>query len=270
MSWLEESWGLTSVALRGSLTDVRGADRPGSAGGVTIAVEGEHFGLTDVWSGYSKLRMGIGGGTGGFEGALAGDVLMGWRAPVSAHHGPVFRVGMGGELTGNQRLYFSRLELPVAQLGYQYAEARTLLELGARGGPILTGRYNVGNDASRDLGTSLEWGAYAAAHTAHTRLSVSVMRIEARDTFPDTPVDVGRGTFCVYPGAMALCLDGSIFRGDVTWAIPLAQDQATSVYAGLSLGLFEPVKKPPKPKRPRPRHPHHARLPLAGVLPLPL
>ena len=86
----------------------------------------------------------LGGGQGGFEGALAGTLDLGYRVPVAEDHGPFGRIGIDGRLQGNDLLYFSMLELPRLTLGWQYLKGKTVLEAGARGGAILAGLYDPG------------------------------------------------------------------------------------------------------------------------------
>ena len=185
----------------------------------------------------------LGGGSGGVEGSLSAAFTLGLRAPFGDTHGPFARVGLGGELLGNSKFYYSHIDLPLGEVGYQYVHDRTVLELGARATPILTGRYNTGDTSRRELGTSFAWGGYLAVHTRYGRLDGSFTRVEAHHTDPGTPVDVARGMACVYfAETVALCADGMWLRGDqqpvgvVTAGLPPGT-MAESIYAGATLGF---------------------------------
>ncbi len=179
----------------------------------------------------------LGGGEAGFEGALAGTIDVGYRLPVAEDHGPFGRIGFDGRLQGNDLLYFSILELPRLTLGYQYLKGKNVVEIGARGGAVLTGLYDPGEDGRRKLG-GFEWGAFVAAQADFLRLDVSAMRIEARKTLNGTPVDVGRASLCGVGGVFGICVDGMVFHGDAEMR---ANDGGihgtTSSYLGLTIGV---------------------------------
>lgn len=180
----------------------------------------------------------LGGGEGGFEGALSGTIDVGYRAPVSDEHGPFARAGFDGRLQGNDDLYFSMLEIPRLTVGWQYLSGKVVVEGGARGGPILTGRYNPGADGYRRLSGSLEWGGFVSAQVDFLRADVSVMRIEARRTGNGTPVDVGRAMFCGVAGPVGICADAYLFRGDADMGPSGGGFQkALSFYGGLTVGV---------------------------------
>jgi hypothetical protein len=224
--------------VRASVVDVRGSDADQTTVGATFAGEGQQFKTVDVSTLHAITHFGLGGGTGGVEGSLGGFIFAGLRAPVGDHHGPFARIGIGGELLGNRKLYFSRLELPMAEAGWQYLNDRTVLELGARGGAILAGRYNTGHAANRELNASFEWGGYAAAHSSFGRLDVSLSRIEARDATPNTPVHVLRGVACVFVAdTVGICADGSYFSGDVLIGNPGVPSLSQAFDIGLMVGL---------------------------------
>lgn len=214
----------------------------GSTLGLAFAGTAEKYETWEDVTARTSSFFALGGGSGAVEGGLGADLAVGYRAAIAPHQGPFVRIGIGGELVGNNKLYFSRLELPQLQLGYQYVRGPTVFELAARGGPILAGRYNTGDSASRTLGASFEWGGYAAAHSRFGRVDVTMMRIEAQSA-PGTPVDVARGSVCGYvANTVALCADGSFFRGDVNILNALAGTtevkKSRSIYAGVLVGLL--------------------------------
>jgi len=238
----EHAWEKSTVGgLRGSLTHVGGSDRKGTYGGLMLYFGSEQYKTDGVLSGRLSGSGGLGGGTGGFEGGLAANVAVGVRLPVSANHGPIARIGAGGELMGNKRLYFSRIQLPMLEVGYQYLHGPTVLEAGVRGSVVLTGRYYTGDDTKRDLGdASLEWGAYLAAHAGFGRIDAMFYRIEGRGTDPSGPVHVARGWLCGYVvDKVGICADGMVLDGDGLRAGPApASTRVASFYGGLMVGVL--------------------------------
>jgi hypothetical protein len=199
--------------LRMSVLSLSGSDRDGTHVGFMFAGAGDYF--TDGGGSHVGLNYLLGGGSAGFEGALGGDVLAGYRADVGEHHGPFARAGFEGQMIGNDLFYHSTLELPAMRAGYNYAWNGVVFELGGRGGPVLAGRYNPGEHGYRRLSGSIEYGAYVFAKTEHVKLSIMARRFDARMTGDGTPVDVGTAMLCAGGGKFQLCADGTIMRGHV-------------------------------------------------------
>jgi hypothetical protein len=221
--------------VRASLTSVSTGTIKDSAVGVALAGAVDTYALDGTTHG--AMYFVLGGGEAGFEGALAGTIDVGYRLPVAEDHGPFGRIGFDGRLQGNDLLYFSILELPRVTLGYQYLKAKNVVEIGGRGGAVLAGLYDPGEDGRRKL-NGFEWGAFVSAQVDFLRLDVSAMRIEARKTLNGTPVDVGRASFCGVGGKVGVCVDGMLFHGDADMR---ANDggihSTTSTYLGLTVGV---------------------------------
>lgn len=235
----------TVAGIRGSFAHVSGPQNVTTAGAM-FALESQIFRTSGLLSARTNAVAALGGGNGGVEGALGFGGTIGIRAPVAPNHGPIARVGLDMELQGNEQFYFSHIDLPLGEIGYQVSSGETVLELGARGAPLLTGRYNTGDTFRRELGTSFEWGGYVAAHGKIGRLDLSFTRIEARNTPPGTPVNVLKGTACGYVTKLvALCADGMYIDGDEeNLALPTAPPggvpqplPAKSFYGGLTVGF---------------------------------
>jgi hypothetical protein len=222
-----------------SLTRVRGADRDVEGWGLTFAGQGESYRTEGNLTDRSTHSFAIGGGTAGFEGGLETSGAVGVRASLGPNHGPLARLGIAGSLWGNSLLYSSMLELPQLQVGYQYLEGSTVLEVAARVGPVLAGRYNVGDASSRKLGSAFEYGGYAAIHASGVHITGSLARFDAMRADGPGPVDVARGSLCTWVGNAGLCVDGRYLRGDVSPGPPgLGSDthEARSLYGGILLG----------------------------------
>ncbi len=233
----------TSVfGIRATSLRVRGTDADGSTLGLTFAGSAEKYETWNDVTARTSSFFAIGGGSGSVEGGLGADLAVGYRATIARHQGPLVRIGIGGEVGGNSKLYFSRLELPQLQLGYQYVDGGTVFELAARGGPILAGRYDTGDSGVRTLGASFEWGGYAAAHSRFGRVDFSMMRVLAQSA-PSTPVDIVRGSLCGYVvTTVAICADGNFFRGDVVFPTLTAAltevKESRSIYGGVLVGIL--------------------------------
>ena len=226
---------LSVTGVRFAVTHVNAGPVNETTIGAGFAGAAETYALdgTTHGSGYFML----GGGQGGFEGALASSVDIGYRIPVAEEHGPFGRIGIDGRLQGNDLLYFSMLELPRLSLGWQYLKGNTVLEGGARGGAILAGLYDPGDAGRRKL-SGFEWGGFVSGQVAFLRGDASFMRIETPNTLNGTPVDVARGQICGVGGKLGVCLDGMFFRGDAEMrAEASAIRTATSRYVGLTIGI---------------------------------
>jgi len=239
-------WERTTVfGVRGSLTHTHGAETDGTFGAATFSVTSEQYKTTGLWAVRAASHAALGGGTAGVEGSLGGTIAGGIRVPVADTHGPIARIGLGGELMGNSRFYFSRIALPIGEVGYQYLEGRTVFEFGVRGAPVLTGRYNTGHVTRRET-NGLEGGAYLAAHTSFGRLDANFMHMvpSERDNLGHN-INVVRGSACGYVrDRVAICLDGMFIDGGASYSLVDAgvlRTQATNaqaLYAGLTVGVL--------------------------------
>jgi len=235
--------------VRTSTTRVHGSDvdTNGAGIGLELTSHNETYGIRGPVTHRGTTFFIIGGGARGFEGGLGGDFAVGWRAPVASHHGPLLRLGMRGWLLGNNELYSSLLELPQLQLGYGWIKGGDVLELAGRAGPVLTGRYNTGEQAHRKLGDAFEIGGHGAVHVDPVHLELGYMRV-LTDHGPGGAVDMVSGNLCGAALALRLCLDTRYFRGNESFAS--GSGVAESVYAGLSLGMgsewFPHPAEPPR------------------------
>jgi hypothetical protein len=231
---------LTVTGVRPSLTRVSTTGSTTNDLGVAFAGAADAYALKNTT--HTQAQWVLGGGQAGFEGMLAGVIEFGYRLDVTEKTGPFGRVGLDGRIQGNDRLYFSSLELPRLALGWQFMSQKTVLEMGVRGGPILTGRFNPGDDGVRSISGSLEGGAFASIQFDFVRLEANAMRIDARKTGDHSPVDVGRAALCGLAGKVGICADMMMFRGTARFGGPPGSptshfDQAVATYAGLTVGV---------------------------------
>lgn len=219
--------------LRGSLTRVEEHEAVAGAqlGGVGVAYDTR---------GAATIRLAhlafIGGGTGGVEGGIGIAYAMGALGALGRGHGPFARLGGRAFLLGNDELYSSHVELPELQLGYQLLRHRLHLELAGRAGAVLIGRYNP-DDARRPLGKAFEWGGLASLRVDAVHLDLEWMRIEARASAPDTPVDVLSGMLCGAAFPIGVCLDLRRYSGAARARSPAGGVvDLDSTYLGVSIG----------------------------------
>lgn len=232
--------------VRLGVTNVSSSDKDGTFVGAMASLQAEQFkaGPGRIFSGHSSIDMSLGGGSAGLEGSLGGLLTAGFRAPFGRTHGPFARIGLWGELMGNKRFYWSHLDLPVGEVGYQYSSLNTVAEIGGRGAAVITGRYDTGIHTRRELGDgSFEWAIYGALHSAIGRIDISYTTIEARDLFPGAGVTNLRAKGCIYlPHRLGACLDGMVIDGRAYTPIPGLRPvtaDVSSVYGGVTIGVVD-------------------------------
>lgn len=152
------------IALREfSLVGLVSADlhgRTDAIGGAAVGLHG--VGDMDIAALSVRYRdtLALGYMSGGIAGEMSVDVAAGTHIMLGASHGPVVRGGLRARLLGNDALYDSLIELPQAQLGYQWLQGPLQLELAARGGLMLDGRLFLPG-VRHNFGLQPEIGAYS-------------------------------------------------------------------------------------------------------------
>ncbi|MEJ7732518.1 MAG: hypothetical protein WKG00_25345 [Polyangiaceae bacterium] len=227
--------GFAIVGARLSRLAVHDTDNDGTTWGGQIAWSYDGVMTSGLFTGRVGALVGIGGGGGGLEGMYGGDFSVGVRAPIARTHGPVARLGFGGRVRGNDHLLDWYIELPELQLGYQIASDNAVLDLVARGGVVLGGGWSPGEDAEREIGTSLAYGGSALLAMIPLSVSGTVLRILERKYASQTPVDLYGANLCI-GYAFAVCGDLSYTRGDVL--LPGgAIREAEALYGGMIIGI---------------------------------
>jgi len=248
---------LLELGLRANLMTVQGPDDATTVGFVFAGHSAQYW-RNDILTVRGSSHFALGGGTGGVEGSLGGFVTGGVRAPLGEAHGLFARVGFGGELLGNSQFYFSHIDLPLGEVGYGFERGRYLFEVGGRISPTLTGRYNTGDAARRELGSSFSWSPYFVSRGRYSRFEGSFTRFETRQDVPGTPVNVARGAACAYAADLiAICLEGMYFAGkEAPVASTAAAMEATAFYGGVTVGLLSWPNQTSNPLPKRPSLPH--------------
>lgn len=239
------------LGLRGSSLTVGGGDRHASTLGLSAASMGISNYAGSIFTYRAAGRSLLGGGGGGLEGELGGSIAVGAGILVDdGHQGPFVRVGFNGYLLANDSFFHSNLQFPQGQVGWHLGSREGfLLEAALTGGPMLDGRFNVGDEARRKLGGSPSYGAYADLFVGPLTGTLSWIRTEARSD-PGTAVDGLEGQICLSTGraqketGLGLCFDGRYTRGDVQFGMPIQTNAASTTYLGLTLGFgFTQSKK---------------------------
>lgn len=226
--------------LRGSETLVDGADPRVGVSLSSLA----HTYVTDPRAGVSARASHVaflGGGRGGMEGGLGLDLGFGLYHALGRHHGPFSRLGGRGYLLGNPSFYQSLLELPTLQLGYQLLGPSRHLELAARGGPVLTGRWNPDGEERR-LGGSFEWGGHAALHAGAVNLELEFSHLMPNEDDAHGGMDSLTAFLCGGARYLGACFDVRFVRG----ASGPSSAPIDGVLFGLSLGSFTDEQHAPR------------------------
>jgi hypothetical protein len=228
---------LDLIAIRVGSYDIRGSDADARTTGFLFALDPDIV----LTSGYLSIRStwfaAIGGGSDGLEGQLENSQTFGVRGYFGDDHGPFARAGFAYQIMGNNKFYRSYVELPRVEAGYQVLTPGVLLEVSGRAGLVLGGRYYTGDHAERRIDSELEWGGTATVQIDPLRLYASVMRIQAGQTGPGTPIDQADAALCVNPWkGLLLCGHGAFHRGDVELPDGRVQE-STAKYLGGTVGF---------------------------------
>jgi len=185
----------------------------------------------------TALAFALGSGSGGVEGLFGGALLVGARVRVSPNHGPFARLGLSGEYQGSSRYLYSRFDLPLVELGYQFVEGATLFEIGGRLSPVLTGRLRAGSE-QHALNNAVSYGAFLAARGEVGRIEITYTRQTLLLDTPSSPVvSTFQGRGCLAPfSVFVACLEGQILAGTRG---PFGDDPAIATVGGtLGFGAF--------------------------------
>lgn len=239
----------TAIGVRASYTDIRTG---GDAAGIALAAQGTAYGDGTI-SVRSSTVSHI-GQTSGIEGALAGDLAIGYRFDLMPTAGFLARLGARGFVVGNDRLFASALEAPQAQVGFQYmtgtdawsggttffggrssyAAVPILIEVAARGSLAVAARQEI-DTANRSFKPAPAWGGHAAVGVGPLHLETSFTQI-APTGASRAAFDIAEGTLCVSIKKMSVCGDGRAM-----WTGVFAPDGAYRrdrvVFAGFLFGL---------------------------------
>jgi hypothetical protein len=224
-----------AIGLSGSYYDIDGSDADARTLGLMLSFGGARESNDGVQVTRTNGRVALGYGGGGVEGELLLEGSGGLFLPLGPGAGPFARLGLGLEFLGNPKFYRSRFELPFLELGAQVLSDDVLLEVAGRGGVVLAGRFNTGDEASRKLGADGELGGLATLQFERFRLSATGMRIFSHHA-PGSPVDELRGQLCLEPlEGLLLCGEAAHHRGEVRIPGGTISD-STVRYLGVLLG----------------------------------
>ncbi len=227
-----------------------GGDRETDTLGLGIGSVGLANGQRKYFSYRGESTMHLGGGSGGFEGVLSGALTIGigWLAK-DAGHGPFIRGGLQGQIQGNDSFYQSMFRFPRGEIGWHIGSKHGfLLEFGGTAAPMLNGRFNVGDNAKRRLGSSAGYGAYADLFIGPVAGTIEWIHTNAVSQ-PKTAVNDLAGHICLGTGVakkesgFGLCFDARHTVGDVRFGNPITNNTGQSTYLGITIGLGTTVRE---------------------------
>ncbi len=224
------AWVRGVVGLRVGQTSLPNSDGAPKGTSFSFSARNEGFLFRNGLTTYHDTHLALGGGGFGLDGILQGAFGLGVRIPVAETHGPIARVAFLGALRGNDAYYFSLLDAPQGQFGYQFLRGRVGFEVAATVGWAIAGRASVDGIERSRLG-GLERGLMATLAVRHLEVSARACRVDLRDEA--RTLDVGQGSICANALALALC-------GDLAWmrySTSLMPTQPEALYAGFTIGF---------------------------------
>jgi hypothetical protein len=207
-----------STGISATVTTAGGGDASDHLGSLSLMSRRAGFaydrGLDVRASNFLELGAGVHDGGVVFHGGFGFDLAGGYRFHVAETHGPFIRGGFEALIVGDALVYQSLLELPQAQLGYQYLAGTTLLEAAGRSGFSMFGRSDTGYHANRHLDQVLDVGAMATAKTGPLLLAAEWSHFLARGD-GGAPIDWLTVSLCGIVHKVAVCTDARMVAGDV-------------------------------------------------------
>lgn len=179
-------------------------------------------------------RGALGGGGAGFDGRYESLFTIG---PVigTEQVGIAPRIGLGGNIRGNDRFYRANIALPRGDLALDIHPVEGLfLEGGITGAYNLVGRFNV-EDTSRKTGEAWQAGFFGVAAISILSGTVQGTREYVRGG-PGTPIDTLEINGCLNPvSALVLCANYVTSKGDARVGAVVTPVGVQTL--GLSLGF---------------------------------
>ena len=200
-------------------------------------------GTGDYFTAAGRSAVQIGGGEQGFELNAHLRLTGGVIGHFTRTNGMFIRGGLGGMYQRNDRHELWHVSLPLAEGGWQLHLAHFGIEVGARGGATLGGRFRIDPAGERSFGVVGRWGGFVTMATATNRLlalpgfwlNMEMARLEL-----GRPINIGEVRACGgYIGVV--CVDGRLAHADLptsnTPGAPGPFEDAVMFYAGLTFGI---------------------------------
>ena len=169
----------------------------------------------------------VGGGQSGFDGALRADFGHGVRWPAIGH-GVFLRGGADAKVAGNRQYYWSSLNAPNADIGYQYMGYGKLVELSFRASLLWDGRFRIDDTTSKNLPTTISWGGLFEAGTPWLWTSLQFTRAAG--------LSLADADICTQPAPVAsLCLRVAQGVAGASWDDPRQRLTVGTVGLGFSI-----------------------------------
>jgi hypothetical protein len=187
-------------------------------------------------SGRARYRGFLGGGSAGFHGQYEGLVTIGPHFGVGVF-GISPRIGVGGNVQGNDRFFRVGLQLPTFELAAHLRPLESVFfEGGLTAGYNLVGRYKV-EDTNRKTGAAWRTGAFGIAAVSVVSVAANYYR-EHAGTFPGTPIRSLELHGCVSPlSALAVCGNYGRATGDANVAGLAGRQELQTFMISLGIGV---------------------------------
>lgn len=184
----------------------------------------------------ARYRGFLGGGSAGFHGQYEGLITLGPNFGVGPF-GVSPRIGIGGNVQGNDRFFRAGVQLPTFDLAAHFLPFSGLfVEGGLTAGYNLVGRYNV-EDTNRKTGAAFRTGAYGLAAVSFLSLTASYYR-EHTGTFPGTPIRSLELNGCLSPiSAIAFCTNYGHATGDARVGTIAGRQEVSTLTFSIGIGV---------------------------------
>lgn len=227
------------IGLRATATSVFNGSRTRWAGAGLVSQDAlAYFDVGRLSVRYLDFA-GIGYGSASLEGGLGADLAMGIRMPITESVAAILRAGLRAYLFGNDLFYTSSVELPQVQAGVDWSNSRIQVEIAARGGLVLVGRYRVGQLRVKP-GQSPTLGAFGSFRIPNALVEFSWTHLfaEGKSNFSD--YDEIRAIACAVPHPLVVCADVGYKRaGSMDKANTAHPARGRTVYVGATLSIAD-------------------------------
>lgn len=196
---------------------------------ITSVSDVGHRGARSTDTNHSTFSAHLGGGGNGLDAGVLVDVTHGKRWPALGS-GLVVRGGARIRVEGNRAYYVSTLQIPMLDVGYQFAKPGILIEVSGRAGLLWDGRFRADSQTTRNLGFAPVGGAALDLGLTPVWASVRWLRSQHLSEF--------NLDFCSQPGQSiwSMCVRAVSTSEDV-WPTASARRVLVGIFA---LGLAVP------------------------------
>ena len=233
-----------ALRLHSKITHVRHGDERRVRGSWVTGANVFSVGRSERVTQLTRVGAEIGGGGAGLDGALQIGIAHGWTLLPGAHT-PFLRGAGSMTVQANSEYYYSSLQFPGLELGYQYASREWLFEIAGDGGLVVDGRYRVQESTAPTRG-DMFWGGHLLLSFRRPEAKLVLMGRLARIT-DDYPVDVLDLRLCTAAlDLLHACTTLDSFA-QIWPDLAGADRQRRVIVTGISVGLGLPMHREAPP-----------------------